>query len=342
MSFQAQDAERKASAILKVISDSREPVGARNISRRLEECGIHLTERAVRFHLKHFDDTGLTKLAPGRAGRTLTPVGRDEVRNALVRDKIGFALTRIDGLAFRTDFDFRKRQGLVPVSVSFFPGDQFSQALGVMKPVFDSGLCTSELVAVARQGEPLGELVIPDGKVGFATVCSVVINAALLKAGISVDPRFSGILEVRDHQPFRFVEVIEYGCTSIDPCEVFIGARMASVQRVAAEGSGRLLASMHEIAAVCRRGADEVIAGLAEADVRGLLVMGEASHPVCEAPVGLDRIGLILIDGLNPVAAAEEAGISTENRSMSTMINYRELIPFGRLCSGKGTDGDGA
>lgn len=342
MGFQAQDAERKASAILRVIGDSRQPVGARNISRRLEECGIHLTERAVRFHLKHFDDTGLTKLAAGRAGRTLTTVGRDEVRNALVRDKVAFTLTRIHALAFRTDFDFHNKLGLAPVSVSLFPSDQFSQALRVMKPVFDNGLCTSELVAVAGEGEALGELVIPDGKVGFATVCSVVINAAFLKAGISVDPRFSGILEVRDHQPFRFVEVIEYRSTSIDPCQVFIGARMTTVQRLASAGNGRLLASLHEIAAVCRRGADEVIAGLREAGIHGLLAMGETSHPVCEAPVGPGRIGLVLLDGLNPVAAAEEAGISTENRSMSTLIDYQELIPFGRLCPGKGTDGDGA
>ena len=99
MSFQTQDADRKASVILKVLSDSREPLGARNISRRLEDYGIQLTERAVRFHLKHFDDTGLTKLVPKRAGRILTPTGHDEVRNARVRDKIGFALTKIDNLA---------------------------------------------------------------------------------------------------------------------------------------------------------------------------------------------------------------------------------------------------
>jgi repressor of nif and glnA expression len=331
MSFQTQDAERRASAILQVLSDSREPLGARNISRRLQECGIELTERAVRFHLKHFDDTGLTKLVPKRAGRILTPTGHDEVRNALVRDKIGFALTKIDSLAFRTDFDLGRRSGLVPASVSFFPKEEFSRALHAMKPVFDSGLSTSELVAVAQERRFLGGLTVPDGKIGFATVCSIVINAVLLKAGIPVDARFGGILEVRNREPLRFVEVIHYGGTSIDPCEVFISARMTDVQGVAASGNGRLLGSLHEIAAVCRREAKEVMVRLEEADLNGLLVMGITSHPVCEAPVGLDRIGVILLDGLNPVAAVEEAGIRTENRSMGTMLDYQELIPFRQL-----------
>ena len=46
-----RDIERKLVAILKIVADSSEPLGARVISRKLEEEGIHLTERAVRFHL---------------------------------------------------------------------------------------------------------------------------------------------------------------------------------------------------------------------------------------------------------------------------------------------------
>jgi hypothetical protein len=56
--------------------------------------------------------------------------------------------------------------------------------------------------------------------------------------------------------------------------------------------------------------------------------MGEVSEPVCEVPVGLNRVGVVLLGGLTPVAAVQEAGIETENHAMSTVIDYQELICF--------------
>jgi repressor of nif and glnA expression len=59
--------------------------------------------------------------------------------------------------------------------------------------------------------------------------------------------------------------------------------------------------------------------------------MGEVSKPVCEVPVGLNKVGMILIGGLNPVAAAVESGVEVENHAMSTVIEYRDLIKFREL-----------
>jgi repressor of nif and glnA expression len=53
--------------------------------------------------------------------------------------------------------------------------------------------------------------------------------------------------------------------------------------------------------------------------------MGNASEPVCEIPVELNRIGIVLLGGLNPVAAAEEAGFEAESHAMSTVIDYQSL-----------------
>jgi len=59
--------------------------------------------------------------------------------------------------------------------------------------------------------------------------------------------------------------------------------------------------------------------------------MGEMSEPVCEVPVGLNKIGMILQSGLNPVAAAVEAGVEVENHAMSGLIDYRKLVSFWNL-----------
>ncbi|MBM4447118.1 MAG: DUF128 domain-containing protein [Chloroflexi bacterium] len=329
---ETQEVERKELSILKILSESQEPLGARVLARRLKDYGVYLGERAVRYHLKLMDERGLTRLV-SRDGRLITELGAEELGNALVRDKVGFAIARIELLAFRTDFDWEKRTGTIPVNISFFPKAKFARALQAMKPVFDAGICVSDLVAVAQGGEQLGELTVPENSIGLATVCSIVINGTLLKAGVPTDSRFGGILQIRNHQPLRFVELINYAGSSLDPSEVFIRARMTSVRDAAKAGNGKILANFREIPALCRPIAEKVVTELKDAGLGGLMVMGNTSEPVCEIPVELNRIGMVLIGGLNPVAAVEEAGIEAENYAMSTIMEYQKLKKFEEVTS---------
>ncbi len=204
-------------------------------------------------------------------------------------------------------------------------------ALQAMKPAFAKGLCVSDLVAVAQEGEMFGELTVPQGKGGLATVCSIVVNGTLLKVGVPMDSKFSGILQIRNHKPLRFVELIHYAGCSLDPSEIFIRAGMTSVTEVARKGEGKLLATYREIPALCQPIVEEVVAKLKGAGLGGLLLMGKTSESVCEIPVELNRIGIILFNGLNPVAAAKEAGIEAESRGMSTVMEYQGLTKFQNL-----------
>jgi repressor of nif and glnA expression len=62
-----------------------------------------------------------------------------------------------------------------------------------------------------------------------------------------------------------------------------------------------------------------------------VLMIGEVSKPVCGVPVEINKVGMILIGGLNPVAAAVESGIEAQNRAMSTIMEYKDLIKFWEL-----------
>jgi len=324
---QAQEVERKVIAILRILSQSSEPLGARVISHHLKNHGIELSERAVRYHLKLMDERGFTE-SVGRDGRLITQPGLEELESALVSDKVGFVASKIELLAYQTEFDIDKRQGKVPVNISFFPEKQFRKALETMKVVFQAGICVGDLVAVARQGEKLGGIIMPEGKIGLATVCSVIVNGALLKAGVPMDSRFGGILQIKNHKPLRFVELIQYSGSSLDPSEIYITSKMTSVGQVVKKGEGRILANFREIPAICQPIAEKVVAGLKEANLGGLIMTGEVSKSVCEVPVELTKVGMILMGGLNPVAAAVESGIEVENHAMSTVMEYRDLIRF--------------
>ena len=66
--YDAREVDRKVLAILRILSGVEGPLGARLIARELEQGGINLKERAVRYHLKLMDGRGLTRLW-GRNGR---------------------------------------------------------------------------------------------------------------------------------------------------------------------------------------------------------------------------------------------------------------------------------
>ena len=189
----------------------------------------------------------------------------------------------------------------------------------------------SELVACAEEGERIGELTVPAGYTGFATVCSIVVNGILLKSGIPMDSRFGGILQVKDAKPLRFIEVINYSGSSLDPSEVFIRGRMTSVRQAAVQGEGKILANFREIPVPALKLADGLI-GISARRGSGVLAIGEIGEPICQIPVDMNRVGMILYGGLNPVACVHEGGVEVENRAMSTVMEYQEVRNFWELC----------
>lgn len=330
ISNSATDTEQKVITILKVLSESSEPLGSITIARKLEREGVFLSERAVRYHLRIADERGYTQPV-GRDGRMITLKGRQEVKEALAPQHLGFVREKLEMLAFQTTFDPERRTGQLSINTSLIDKDKFKKALSAMKDAFKSGICVSDLVAIASKGERLGSVVVPSGKIGLATVCSVAINGVLLKAGVPTEYRFGGVLEVRNSKPRRFVAIIDYAGTSLDPSEQFIRAKMTSVNEVAKTGNGKLLGVFRTIPAPAREVVEEKIAMLKEIGIGGIYALGNTSEMLCQIPVALNRIGIVQLGGLNPVAAAVEAGVEIENIAESGLIDFQKLCPVWQL-----------
>jgi len=327
---QGSDAEGKMIAILKVLSETSEPLGSITIARRLEQYGVSLSERAVRYHLRIADERGYTQPA-GRDGRMITMEGRQEIKEALAPQQLGFVNEKLEILAYQTTFDPVKRTGQLPINTSLFDKDKFKKAVLAMKDAFRAGICVSDLVAVASEGGNLGSVSVPSGKIGLATVCSVVINGVLLKSGIPTEFRFGGVLQIKNSLPRRFVAIINYAGTSVDPSEQFILARMTSVGEASKTGNGKILGVFRTIPAMAREAVEEKIAVLKEAGVGGVFALGNTSEPLCQIPVAMNRIGVVQLGGLNPVAAAVEAGIEIESIAESGLIDFQQLQSFWEL-----------
>jgi repressor of nif and glnA expression len=250
---------------------------------------------------------------------------------ALAPEQIGFIHDRLELLAFLTTLDPVKGTGQIPINTTIIDKGDFPRALSTMKGVFDAGLCVSEKIAVAREGEKLGSVVVPRGKVGVATPCSVGITGVLLKAGVPTEYRFGGVLEIEDYKPKRFVAIINYAGTSMDPSEQYIMAKMTSVSEAARTGHGKILAVFRAIPAPARSIVVEKNEQLEKLGIRGIFAFGNISEPICHITVGLNRIGMILLGGLNPIAAVAEAGIAVTNSAESGLMAFKDLKDYREL-----------
>ena len=314
-------------SILKILDKNPDKIlGSRAISRELKMHGVELTERTVRYHLRILDERGFTKVF-GKEGRLITQKGKEELTQALVSDKIGFIISKIENLSYLTDLDLESRQGNIILNISYFPESNLGDAIRLMKPVFSSPYVMSKTVTLKRSGEKIGEVIVPQGQVGFGTVCSVTINGIFLKTGIPVTSKFGGVLQING-EPTRFTAVIAYEGSSLDPLEIFIKSRMTDVLGAVGNHSGKILASFREVPVVSIEKAVKLQETLKEKGIGGILLIGNPNQPLLEIPVGMDKAGIIIVGGLNPIAALEEAGIPTLTRAMSTLFPFSELVPF--------------
>ncbi len=318
-------------AILTVLEKQSDIVGSKEISKQLTLYGVDLTERTVRYHLKILDERGLTKVV-GQEGRKTTEKGREGLSQSHVSEKVGFIISRIETLSYMTSFDIDKQKGNIILNVSFIHEKDLKDAIKVMKPIYKSQYIMSEKLVIANEGESTGDFIVPEGKVGIGTVCSVTINGILLKAGIPVVSKFGGVLQIENGNPTRFTALISYEGSSLDPLEIFIRSNMTDVKGAVKNRVGRVLASFREIPVVCVEKVKEIASRLADIDMGGILLVGNPNQPLIEMPVGMDKAGIVVVGGLNPVAVLEESGISTHSMAMSTLYEYSRLRSFKEQC----------
>ncbi len=166
---------------------------------------------------------------------------------------------------------------------------------------------------------------------GFCTVCSITLNGVLLKHGVPVTSRFGGLVELRQGRPTRFVEMIHYDGTTIDPLEVFIRSGMTNYCGAIKDGNGLIGASFREMPEKCRDVAVQLAERVSTVGLGGFMEIGWPGQPVLGFPVTPGRIGVVIVGGLNPVAVLEEQGHRVSSRALAGLLEYNRLIHFDEL-----------
>ncbi|HNR57991.1 MAG TPA: NrpR regulatory domain-containing protein, partial [Methanothrix sp.] len=238
--------QRRLIEIIRVINAADKPIGARAISDELSSRGYEVGERAIRYNLKIMDELGFTK-KEGYSGRILTPLGKRELSDALVDDRIGFVNARIEEYMYRSSFDPRSDDNRVVVNTSLLDKRDSERAMEAMRQVFDAGFAVSRRVLIQDEGEEMGAVPIPEGFLGVSTVCSITVDGMLLQGGIPVNTTFAGVVEVRDGALSQFTDLLAYAGSSLDPMRVLMSRKTTRVDEAVRRGNGFLLANLREI-----------------------------------------------------------------------------------------------
>jgi len=315
---------------MRVLKEEPGPVTSMRVTELLCAAGHDISERTVRLYLKEMDGEGYTKPL-GRRGRVLTDKGLEQLRVEQIIHRVGYLSAKIDQMTYAMNFDLARRSGTVVVNVSLVDPLVLARHVREICQVFAKGYAMGTRLLLAAPGEAVGDVLVPEDKVGFCTVCSITLNGVLLKHGVPAFSRFGGLLELNGGRAQRFVEVIHYDGTSIDPLEVFIRSGMTGYLGAITSGCGRIGASFRDMPADSRELVTHLAERLTDVGLGGFMSIGLPGQSVLDVPVSEGRIGAVVIGGLNPIAILEESEIRVMSRAMSGLVEYNRLYSYDEL-----------
>lgn len=309
--------ERKYLEILRILKDAHEPMGAKRLSELMAERGFVLSDRAVQYYLRYLDDMGFT-VKIGNRGRVLTELGIEETESALVDERIGLIISKLERLAFRSTFNPENATGSVAYNLTIVPEESidgvrqaFDQVIGA-----ECGFFNAYRVIDDDQR-------VPDGHAGIITVCGVTLDGVLQKRGIPIRLEYGGLLSIRQDAPSAFVELIGYRGATTDPLQLFISAGLTSINRFATTGSGVILANVREVPTVAR---DRVLCTIDQMKECGFVFpagTGTERFNLHEHPY---RLPIIAYTGMNMIGNAAEQGYQIRTEIGAGSIPYAKIV----------------
>jgi repressor of nif and glnA expression len=309
--------ERKYIEILRILKEHRDPVGAKRLSELMSERGFVLSDRAVQYYLSYLDTLGFTEKI-GNQGRILTPVGLEETDNALVDDRIGFIISKLERLAYRSTFDPVSSTGEVAYNLSIVPTESIEQVKSAFDEVARAGCGFFNSYRIIDH-DPR----IPHGHVGFITICSISMDGVFQRRGIPVRMAFGGRLEIEKGVPRQFKDLIGYRGTTIDPLELFISSGLTSISGYARSKTGIVLANVREVPCAARSQVQETIHQMNACGFLFPVVMG---NQVFNLPHNPYRLSIVAFSGLNYIGNTVEHGINIKTEIGAGNIQFSKIL----------------
>ncbi|MFA4878182.1 MAG: NrpR regulatory domain-containing protein [Methanoregula sp.] len=309
--------ERKYIEILRILKEHKDPMGAKRLSELMAERGFILSDRAVQYYLSYLDTMGFTEKV-GNQGRILTPIGIYETDNALVDDRIGFVISKLERLAYRSTFDPSTSTGDVAYNLSIVPVDQFEPVKSAFDDVARTGCGFFNSYRIVERDSR-----IPPGYIGFITICSISMDGVFQRKGIPVKMAFGGRLEIQDGIPKGFRDLIGYRGTTIDPLELFISSGLTSISGYTRSRTGIALANVREVPCAAEESVKETIRLM---NTCGFVFPVTMGNEVFNLPSNPYRLSIVAFSGLNYIGNTVEKGIEIKTEIGAGNIQFSKVM----------------
>jgi repressor of nif and glnA expression len=315
--------QRKLIEILRIINESDDAIGARTIAANLSKRGYPIGERAVRYYLTLLDYKGFTTKL-GYSGRIITEKGLTELNEAIVGDRVGFVISKIEDFVYQTTLDSKQKSGDIIINVTTIKKDDFETAVEIAGRVIDEGYTVSPYIRIVEEGDRAGAILIPYGSVGIITMCSMTIDGILVKHGIPTDIMYGGILKVESKAPFAYTDVISYKGTSLDPIQIFTSRRMTAIMDAVDKGTGAVLSNLRTVPSIAYEQVKDVLHEARRVGITGWIEnfgMDDSFNISLEDGM----VGINIYAGVNSMAALNELAIDANVKSISSLMDVRLL-----------------
>ena len=157
------------------------------------------------------------------------------------KGKIRFINHLIEEYALSVSYNPDNNSGMAIFNLSFIDKSDFEYAVKTFKEIYKVGLCISDRIKFLHPGDEVDGFKIPDGKIGVCNLCSLTVDAMMIREGVPHNAIGGGVLEVADGECQRFTSMIRYNDTTVDPTELYISQEAVSVSNVIKTGTDAMI-----------------------------------------------------------------------------------------------------
>ncbi|WP_323737298.1 NrpR regulatory domain-containing protein [Methanosphaera sp. ISO3-F5] len=228
------------------------------------------------------------------------------------KQNVSFVLNKIYNLISNVDYDIESFTGNVISNISYIEKTFVDDAIEILDNLYKNKqeYCMGNNYALVDE---------KDDKIGIATICSLTIDGILTNYGINVNPVYSGILDIYKKNR-RFIELVSYKGSSVDPHEIFIKKNMHDING-SLSNDGKILASVHTVPYVSRDASKDILDIIKKSGF-DVLKLGQTNEYMYNAKIEKYHFGYVVPGGLNPIAAIKEEGIPVDVKSIERIMDY--------------------
>jgi len=222
--------------------------------------------------------------------------------------KIKSVLSKMFNNMAKITYDINKEDGDVIVNVGYVEEKYYADVIEILKEAYKRGLGISNRFGIKEE----------DGLIKISTICASTLDGIFSNYGIPIIPRYGGVLEIGEEKD-RFIDIISYEGSSLDPHEVFFN-------KVDCETS--ILAGFREIPMCAREDLVDLVRTLGWS---GIKEIGRPNNEVYGVDVEKDMCGVVTIGGMNPLAMIKEHEIPIKIKALHEIVKFSELVEYDEI-----------